>query len=68
MPRRRDYLTGRQLRRLRRHFGASLAAFAERVEVDPGTLCRWEQRGPPRYGPARIVLMQLWREAGLDAP
>ena len=52
------------LKSLRERVGESQAEFGLRFGVDQSTIHRWETRGAPKRGPARIVIDRLIAEIG----
>jgi DNA-binding transcriptional regulator YiaG len=68
MPRRRGYLTSRQIRQLREHLGQSVGEFAQRFLRHRGTVHRWETGRPPKAGGDLVILLALWRRAGFPPP
>jgi len=55
------------IRALRKAFGESQAAFAQRFGVDQATIHRWEANGVPKRGPARIVAQRLFESLQREA-
>jgi DNA-binding transcriptional regulator YiaG len=50
------------LRALREQLGESQAAFGQRFGVDQSTVHRWETKGAPKRGPARLIIDRLLAE------
>lgn len=46
----------------RDRLGESQAAFGRRLGVDQSTVQRWEAKGPPSRGPAKIAIERLLAE------
>ena len=51
--------TSDELKAVRETLGDSQAAFAARFGVDQSTVHRWETKGPPKRGAAKILIDQL---------
>jgi DNA-binding transcriptional regulator YiaG len=49
----------RDIKAVRKSFEESQAVFALRFGVDQATIHRWETKGMPKSGPARIMLDRL---------
>ena len=51
------------IKKIRKGLGESQVVFAQRFGVDQATIHRWEKNGPPKSGPAKIMLDEMLREA-----
>lgn len=54
-----DMLTASDVLKMRKHLGESQEVFGARFGVDQSTVHRWETIGPPKRGPAKMVLQKL---------
>jgi DNA-binding transcriptional regulator YiaG len=52
----------KQIKRTRERLGESQTVFAARFGVDQGTISRWETRGIPETGAARLAVARLLSE------
>jgi DNA-binding transcriptional regulator YiaG len=52
-------MTGNELRKLREQVGWTQVEFAKRLDINQGTVARWERYGPPQYGIANKALETL---------
>jgi len=53
-------LTGAEVRTLRVALNETRVKFAARFGVNVSTVSRWETRGAPKGGTARLMLAKLW--------
>lgn len=58
--------TGSDVRAARDVMQESQAAFGARFGVDQSTIHRWETKGPPGRGPARIAIERVLADLGLQ--
>lgn len=55
-------ITGPDIRQARKRINETQEQFARRFGVDRTTLIGWELHGPPKIGPAAILLERTLRE------
>ncbi len=55
-------VTGQQVKDARERLGESQEQFAERFHVDQTTVHRWETKGVPDRGTARVAIENLLRQ------
>ncbi len=55
-------MTSDEFKALRKALGDNQTQFAARLGIDQSAVSRWEKRGVPRTGPARMAIEMLTRE------
>lgn len=60
-------LTNADIKAARKHLGETQTAFAERFGVDQATVHRWETRGLPERGTARVAVENLLKDLAAPA-
>lgn len=59
-------LTNEDIKAARTKLGETQTAFAERFGVDQATVHRWETKGLPERGTARVAVESLLKELGTE--
>ncbi len=60
-------LTGEELKAVRERLGESQTVFAARLGVDQSVISRWEKRGVPKIGTARMAVENLLKYSELNS-
>lgn len=60
-------ITGEEVKAARKRLGENQAQFAARFGVDQSTLHRWENKGVPEHGAAKLAVERVLRDIE-DAP
>ena len=52
-------VAAKDIKTVRAKLNESQAAFGARFGVDQSTITRWEKKGPPKRGPAKLAVEQI---------